>query len=339
MKEQKKRQVGIWIIKAMGAGAIAVAILNILCLFYYNIPIHQENPNGTTDYIWEREKFYSRGTEGFAWGKTDKNGYNNKEIPEKIDILLMGSSHMEAFNVSQNKNTAALLQDMLKERGLEEGVYNIGTSGHEFLRCLSNIEAALDVYQPSDYIIIETANLDFSLEDLELLKEKQYPVLPSKEGGVIGLLQKFPYLRLVYKQLSEWNEKQKQKEPGKKNAEVVDHEADEVRKNQILEEILKECADNIHERGCKLIIFYHPLLGINEEEVYDSTNGLKREQFSGLCSQNEIIFLDMSERFLEEYENDNILPHGFSNTKIEAGHLNQNGHRMIAEELFQLIKE
>ena len=104
---------------------------------------------------------------------------------------------------------------------------------------MSNIEAALDVYQPSDYIIIETANLDFSLEDLELLNEKQYPVLPSKEGGVIGLLQKFPYLRLVYKQLSECNEKQKQKEPGKKNAEVVNHEADEVRKNQILEEILK----------------------------------------------------------------------------------------------------
>ena len=145
MKKQKKKQVGIWIIKVMGAGIIAVAILNILCLFYYNIPIHQRNPNGATDYIWETEKFYSRGTEGFAWGKTDKNGYNNKKIPEKIDILLMGSSHMEAFNVSQNKNTAVLLQDMLKESGLEEGVYNIGTSGHEFLRCLSNIEAALDV--------------------------------------------------------------------------------------------------------------------------------------------------------------------------------------------------
>lgn len=64
--------------------------------------------------------------EGFSWIKTDANGYNNASIPENVDILLMGSSHMEAVQVSQSENTAALLNTMLP--GMK--TYNTGISGH-----------------------------------------------------------------------------------------------------------------------------------------------------------------------------------------------------------------
>ena len=42
---------------------------------------------------------------------------------------------------------------------------------------------------------------------------------------------------------------------------------------------------------------------------------------------------------VEEYENEAVLPYGFTNTSIGSGHLNKNGHAMIAESLYEIIKE
>lgn len=87
--------------KVVVAAIVSFAVLNLVCVLYYNVPIHSPSESGSTDYVWNRNKFYSRGTEGFAMGVTDKNGFNNLETFKKgdIDVLLMGSSHMEAFNV------------------------------------------------------------------------------------------------------------------------------------------------------------------------------------------------------------------------------------------------
>lgn len=196
-------QVAKWLCKATGAGLLAFVILNIFCILYYNIPVHYDNLEGSTDYVWEKGKFYSRFTEGFAFGVTDMNGYNNRVIPERIDYLIMGSSHMEAFNVAQNENTAALLQNFIYEAGLNETVYNIGISGHEFLRCARNVKAALKTYQPSKYVIIETSQIDFDIEQMKLVRDGEYPLLESHSDALIGKLQKFPYLRLLYSQLTQ----------------------------------------------------------------------------------------------------------------------------------------
>jgi len=40
---------------------------------------------------------------------------------------------------------------------------------------------------------------------------------------------------------------------------------------------------------------------------------------------------------MREYEEKNVLPYGFWNTLPNAGHLNKDGHRMVAEELGKVI--
>ena len=50
-------------------------------------------------------------------------------------------------------------------------------------------------------------------------------------------------------------------------------------------------------------------------------------------------FLDMTDAFLEAYEAERILPHGFSNTAPGAGHMNVNGNRIVAEALCAEILE
>jgi hypothetical protein len=49
--------------------------------------------------------------------------------------------------------------------------------------------------------------------------------------------------------------------------------------------------------------------------------------------------MDMTGAFTEEYKRSHVLPHGFANTAVGAGHLNKNGHRIIAAELFRQIHE
>jgi hypothetical protein len=57
------------------------------------------------------------------------------------------------------------------------------------------------------------------------------------------------------------------------------------------------------------------------------------------CKSNNILFIDMSDIFLSKYEKEYILPHGFSNSAVGAGHLNADGHSMIAEKLVRVILE
>lgn len=57
------------------------------------------------------------------------------------------------------------------------------------------------------------------------------------------------------------------------------------------------------------------------------------------CEANDILFLDMGDAFLKEYEASYEVPYGFSNTSPGTGHLNRIGHRLVAEELYKMIGE
>ena len=182
------------------SGCLALAVLTGLCFFYYNIPMHYTSADGATDYKWLTNHFYSRGTEGFAWGKTNNEGYLNTfdyQPGMPVSVLVMGSSHMEAYQVAMEESTASRLNAALTGKT----VYNIGTSGHTLMTCVGNLKAAVGKYLPQDCIIIETAASSFPNESLTLALNNRFPEQQSHEGGIIGLLQRVPYLRLLYKQL------------------------------------------------------------------------------------------------------------------------------------------
>ena len=189
-----------WTGRAVGAGLLALALLNLFCVFYYNVPVHYTNPDGATEYKWEAGRFYSKGTEGFALGRTNNDGFNNlrDHTPgEAVDILLMGSSHMEGFNVAQDENAAALLNERY---GGERYVYNIGTAGHTLLYCVKHLDRALAVYAPAGWVVLETMSLDFAPGDMDAVVDGTYPDIPSHTGGLLTMLQKLPFLRLFYTQ-------------------------------------------------------------------------------------------------------------------------------------------
>ena len=93
---ESKHIISFLILKLFLAGTVSFILLSIFSMFYYCTGLRVKSVSGATDYHWEANTLMANMKEGFAWIKTDKNGYNNATIPEEINILVMGSSHMEA---------------------------------------------------------------------------------------------------------------------------------------------------------------------------------------------------------------------------------------------------
>lgn len=311
------------------SGLTAFLFLSTFCVVYYNIPTHVECEDGSTDYKWEAYHFYCRATEGFAWGRTNNDGYINafdysEGMP--LEVLIMGSSHMEAFQLLQKESVSGRLNAM---RG-SESAYNIGISGHGFLTCVGNLEAALEKYQPKKYVAIEMNELSISDEALSRALAGSAKEIDSHAGGVLGLLQRNPYLRLLYAQIHNYR---------KQDSEQEELSAPQGLNNEkLLDELLEKIARTAHDADTNALIFYHPHMAVDSGgRVRFVDNPALSEQFAKCCEKNGVLFLDMRERFLREYESAYVLPHGFANTTVGAGHLNRYGHEMIAEELYRLI--
>ncbi len=326
----------IWFIKLFISGITALAIVSGLCFFYYNLPVHHTNKTGATDYLWDKNHISIRGTEGFAFTKTDEFGFVNTypDKKDEVDILLMGSSHTEGFNVNSDKNYAYLLNKELKENGYDKYAYNIGTSAHEFIRCLKNLENAVETYTPSDCVVIETSNIVFDKKALEQLNNGTYPTLASYSSGLIYQLQKMDFFRLAYSQISSFVKKDTT--PPSKNNDTEN--IDEYQK--LIETAIENAGKVGKDNNCRVIIMYCPDINIDYYgKVIEQPYSAEQEIFKAACEKYDVEFIDMFTEFEESYNQTRVMPHGFSNTTVGEGHINESGHRCIAKKLYSTIIE
>lgn len=330
-----------YLFKLFIAGSVSISILSVFSIFYSYSGVHIPNPDFTTDYIWESDQLKSTMTEGFAWLKMDKNGFNNAHIREAsdtdIDILLMGSSHMEAANVASDENVGYRLNELLPNNY----TYNIGISGHTIYSCVNNMENAIEHYQPTDYVILETDRIELCVDDMRKVIEGSYERIPSYNSGIVYHLQKkVPALKVIYKQIEEWKSAGERSKEEKDFLALQDKETDLVEYEVALESFLKKAADIAEEKGVKLIIFYQPTTELNiAGSLKNTTDKEYLSLFADTCKKNDILFVDMTEEFENLYETKHILAHGFSNTAVGKGHLNKYGHEVTAKKLAEIIEQ
>lgn len=316
-------------IKIICAGLIAIAILNIVAVVYDYTGTAVQNSSGATDLKWKANQLVTNMVEGIAYFHMDENGFNNAypTNSDDIDILLMGSSHMQANQVAADENVGYLLNEMIPEWQ----TYNIGINGHTIYFCLDNLEEALEEYEPNEYVIIETMTVDMVPSEMEKVLSKTRTKTKAYTGGSYYLETYVPGANSIFRQISIW------KRQNLNNPEESENEIEE-NDNRILNEMLGQAAMTVENSGCKLIILYHPTLEIQRDgSVIANTNRNSLRNFKAACELNNIIFVDMTEIFLEHYESEHTLPHGFCNTAVGEGHLNAKGHKWIAEELVDVI--
>lgn len=324
-------------VKIIAAEIVSLAILSLSSLAYSYSGIHIKNPSGATDYAWMPNQWKANMTEGFSWMRMDENGFNNLSILEDIDILLMGSSQMEATNVPQDANTAALLNEILTDID----IYNIGTSGHTIYNCVSNMEDAVDAYSPSKYIVLETDRVKLETSEMQKVIAGEYPQIKSYDSGIIYWIQKYvPAIKNIYKGIESWiaadcnsiGETLEAKAAVTEEPAYADFRDDGY--TDVLNAFLAKAAVSSKQSGANLVIFYQPSTEIDEDGRFVTDwDGSYTDLFRTACEDNGILFIDMTEEFRKLYEEEHILAHGFINTAVGKGHLNRYGHEAIAERL------
>ena len=328
-----KKQVFNWIGKAILAGLAAFALLCAVCFFYFNTPVHYTNPDGATEYKYESGRFY-RGTEGFGYGRINNDGFNNARDyspGDKIDVLLMGSSHTEGFCVPQ-RNTAGEVLGRLFDG--EKSVYSIGMAGHTFLYCAKRLDRALEVYKPTGYVVIELATLSYDPAAMDAATDGTLPDIPSHTGGLLTALQKLPFLRLLYTKYFKGTNEAVAAAAG--TAEPVTEEAYEA----ALARLLRKLGEVSKAHSTKAILVYTPtVLPDAAGTISSDARPGERETFARLCAENGLVFLDLTEQNTASVTQDGRLPFGFANTAPGQGHINSTGLQIYAEALRALIAE
>lgn len=341
--KNKIKSVFGFLLKFIAAGATALIFLTIVAVLYNYEGVHIKNQSGSTDYKWESRQPKIQMKEGFSALKMDGNGFNNAyELTAVPDILVMGSSHMEAIELLQNENVSYLLNDALKDYS----VYNIGISGHTIYRCADNINAAAEEYEPNKYIIIETDRISLDENMMKEILEGQASPIPSYDSGLMYYFQKVPSVKLLYSQFDNWISKSLPTSFNKpfriikkQNNEFINSEIAESY-NETLSVFLNVFSDCAKENDIKVIIFYHPSETLLEDgNVKYNTDEDYLKIFSDMCAEKNIIFVDMTPELERLYYEKHIMAHGFSNTAVGVGHLNKFGHKIIAEKLYKVIKE
>ncbi|MBQ3559418.1 MAG: hypothetical protein IJA07_07910 [Agathobacter sp.] len=325
------------ILKSFGklilSGGIAILILSGIFASYMTMPVHIENVQGNTDYVWPAGSVWMKMTEGISWGKFDENGYNNMQVVEKPDVLILGSSHMEATNVMQDENVAYVLNERLGET---YSVYNQGISGHHFLKVCKYLSKTLLMRDEAPrYVVIETSTTTFKEAEIEKLLKDEIEYTPSNSTGLIATLQKFSFLRLLYNQIDgglldlfmpESDEKLEIKES---NAETINVSA--------YDNLFKYIETSLQGKNTQVIIAYHPKEKLQDDGtvLYEKEDGT--EIFAEKCQEYGIEFVDMTDDFYKMYQESYKVPHGFVTGAIASGHLNADGHAAMAERLAEVI--
>lgn len=322
-----------WLVKVIAAGILALLVASIICLVYYNPGIHITNKTGVTDYVWQSNCFESRMTEGIAWGYTDKNGFCNRTVIDKnMNILIMGSSQMEGKQVFPKQRTSYLLEELTGKT-----TYNIGISGHGLLTCVKNLENALTVMQPTEYVIIEIGTTHYTKEAINNCLSNNMKNIPSYDSGILFHLQKIPYLKLVYAQFKSWGAI---KNDDVKKIVEAPLKLTDFPLVDAYEQLAKRISEVCITHNVQPIIVYHPHLTMNTDgTITANLNKVSLDAFQFACQVNNVIFLDMTNEFIHMYNTNHVLPHGFCNTSVGTGHLNQYGHKAIAVKLAKIISK
>lgn len=348
-KNVKKRimQVFSWIL----AIAIGFAIVNSIVFFYYNRPAWLMREEGATSGIYHPNQTIYYAYEGFGINTTDKNGYVNPQKPlAEQYILTLGASHTQGKEVMMEERYTSLLNE--KIGNVEElTVYNMAVDGNYYPQIVQRFGAALEEFSDSEAVIIEIGDTDFSSEELQRsLQQIDYSVdttgeslmknLSLTEKVKVKLKESMPLsVLLAYKQLSGID-------MGIDGAFLYEEDSGVIELPGTYEE--RDEAYSALDATMKLmrklyskpiIIMYHPEIRLCKDGSMEILYGGCAEQFEKLCKKNGIYYIDMGNDFLTAYEESNVIPYGFMNSAPASGHLNKDGHEIIADRLYQEVKK
>ncbi|WP_026497696.1 hypothetical protein [Butyrivibrio sp. WCD2001] len=325
-----------WIIAALIAGLI----MNTVLFFYNSRPGWIERTKGATTGIYTPNSYIIKMTEGKGCHKSDSRGYvNNSDKLADHYVIAVGASHTQGKEVDDGERYTDLLNEWLGYKD-EVYVYNVSEDGYYLPYIINGFKALTEEFPDAEKIIIEIATTSF---DVDLLKSayEQREFDQSQLGeNIFDTLSLMDKMKKYVKQYSPllYNAENQLASIKKIHGESETKNNKEVDIDEYRDALDKDFDMMTSLFDKEIIILYHPNVELNEDGGMTIKTAETDGIFKEICEKYDIAVVDMSDKFREEYENNWVVSTGFSNTTIAEGHLNKEGHRMIAEELLKIME-
>ncbi len=316
---------------------IAFIIINIICFCYERPPGWRDTPKGASLAVREPYCLLVHGTEGYAITRVDKNGYLNPDKPlaDKY-ILMLGASHTQGKEISPDKKYSVLVNDFYYNDDYLH-TYNISCDGSFLPSQLRHFKAALEAFPDAELVTIEIPGTDYSVEDITTSMDQ--PDYDPADSAIwfehMSFTEKAKntlkdYVPMLSKIKKSYLGLQQAKNPSKK--QPIDPDEYEKAINQSLSQIRSEC-------DIPIVFIYHPETVLESDGTMSLEYSKTWEIFKSACINNDIDVIDCGDEFLENYEASHKLPYGFANSTPGTGHLNELGHKILADKIIQYLEE
>ncbi|MBN1971615.1 MAG: hypothetical protein JXR48_12645 [Candidatus Delongbacteria bacterium] len=336
--------------------AIYVLLSIIINLIFWNFIIerfiylseeaHLDNKIGRRGKSHKKIVF---GLEGFSSIKLDSLGFNNNDYKIEKDenkkrILLLGDSFTEAYQVQREDNYCSILGNHLEDK---YEVINLGISGATmayhlfaskyiseylqpdlvFIQVDTLQDFLLDNFLQSNWLYVEKNNSSFTIKKNYDRNSKSVRI-KNKLYSFSGITGYF-VIRL--------------REFANTLCKKVDNENQTVQLDyDFLQEYIDWELNEIKSNYTNLVVLDFSGLasiGNNRFIVHESDNNSKKLDSLVINSlyKNDIKILSVDEEFNLYQEQHKIALLGFNNKIIGYGHLNEQGHKLVADIMMQYI--
>ena len=336
------KQIAGWI----AAFAIAFVICDIACFAFYDPCQELSRSQGSTTGFLLPRSFGVYGLEGYCVANVDEYGYVNRDMPRADEYYVVcGASHTEGLFLPLKDRYSDVANDSLYDDGKLHFI-NIGKSGNYFSVVLQHLDGILAEFPDAKGIVIETDSLCYDTKALydSMIQAGYDPEETaanitgnmSRAGRIKTVAkQSLPLLRLVHKQYYTYLESLEATSP----SDILDplFWQDEFKGD--FETGLDDLMAFIRSRTDKqVIILYHPAVRLEADGSMTLLTNHAEPFYEKVCAKHDIDFIDMSDAFMKAYEQDHIIPYGFSNTTPGDGHTNAAAHKMMADDLIKVIR-
>lgn len=339
-----------WVI-AFGIGFI---IANFLVAFYFFEPGWFNRSGGATRMIYEPGTRIVRADEGYTVTNVDENGYINEasELSREGYVLILGNSQSNGNNVMPKDKYVQILNKMLgaDRRDKDVCAYNISVGGRDFCDIVQGFDAAIREFPQSEAVVIQIQTTELDLRKLQecivqrkFLKEDKGSYLKEhitfKQTVLNNIKNYFPLWIYLWEIKSQnvnlnfdnafWHQER----------DVASTEGTELNLDEYEEALDKVLQFIKSDYDGKIVIVNVPYISFDAGGTIIYSKSETEAVFEKLCEKNNVIYHNMITKYQKEFESSYKLPYGFSNTSMGTGHLNKDGHRMVAEALYEILKE
>lgn len=328
--------------KLLSALLLSLVIINIFVCFYDRYPGWIDRSNSSTDAIWYPNSIIIHGTEGYGIHHVDQNGYLNEgRLIQSGYTLVVGASHTQGKEIPNSMRYSDILNAIICKRlhypSHKLCVYNVSQDGYFYPQMVKNFKSIISEFPNSSNLVLEIGSTNFAASELKN-SFNQVEYHDTNRGAEIvkrlsfvqtlraKFKEYFPIFRLIKLNI----DAQHKKTSNNVNTKMFDT----TLYSSLLDKSMKIIRSEYHGN---LIIVYHPPVSITKNGMIISKS-ISDEIFENIAKNNNIVFLNMSSLFIEHYNSNYTVPYGFFNTSMGKGHLNSQGHEIMANALSLYVK-